>query len=391
MTVNVSKPAINVREKLAELDKPTGIAGEAMLRAETPQEQFNLIGAGRRNLIINGDMKVAQRGTSFTGLTTSNTKTLDRFATENGTSATYTVEQVSDAPSGFSLSLKSTVTAADTSLTGTDFMQIKYSVEGYDFTASGFGTSDAKHLTISFYVKCSKAGTFSAEFTNSAQDRHCAAQFNIDAADTWQRVYATIPPCTDGTWLSTNGAGLEIRIGYSKYGATYEAANTSDVVGKWRSVSTFNDGFPVNSINLAETVNATFQITGVQLEVGKVATPFEHRSYGEELALCQRYFERKHYEYGALLNTTNWTSTDAYGGFEYTTKRATPTGTVSSLSDFNHYSGGTGRALTGLVVQAEGIQSGTIRVITGGTLTLYQSSWIEATSGGGYFDIDAEL
>ena len=282
-----------------------------------------------RNLIVNSAMQVAQRGTSFTGITTSNTKTLDRFQAENGTSATYTVEQVADAPSGFTWSLKSTVTTADTSLSSSDFMQIKYSVEGYDFTASGFGTSDAKHLTISFYVKCSKAGTFSTLFTNSAQDRHCAVQFSIDAADTWQRVYATIPPCTDGTWLNTNGAGLEIRIGYSKYGSTYEAANTSDVVGKWRSAP-FTDAFPVNSINLAETVNATFQITGVQLEVGDTATPFEHRSYGDELARCQRYFERWtfHSLFDWYVTSTAGHAHDVdcpYNGSFAVAKRAIPT------------------------------------------------------------------
>ena len=310
-----------------------------------------------RNLLINSAMQVAQRGTSFTGITTSNTNTLDRFQAENGTSATYTVEQVADAPSGFTWSLKSTVTTADTSLSSGDFMQIKYSVEGYDFTASGFGTSDAKHLTISFYVKCSKAGTFSAAFSNSAQDRHCAVQFSIDAADTWQRVYATIPPCTDGTWLSTNGAGLEIRIGYSKYGSTYEAANTSDVVGKWR-VAGFNDAFPVNSINLAETVNATFQITGVQLEVGDTATPFEHRSYGDELARCQRYYHQTT-NYGTTSNAISLTEvfyhSYAKGASQWehntstfpVTMRATPTvvtsdaaGTKSKISHFTSIGGG---------------------------------------------------
>ena len=391
MTVNVSKPVVNVREKLAELDKPTGIAGEAMLRAETPQEQQALIGVGRRNMIINGDMRIAQRGTSFTGLTTSNTKTLDRFQTENGTSATYKVEQVTDAPSGFTWSLKSTVTTADTSLGGSDFMQIKYSVEGYDFTASGFGTSDAKHLTLSFYVKCSKAGTFSAEFTNSAQNRHCAAQFTVDVANTWQRVYATIPPCTDGTWLSTNGAGLEIRIGYSRYGATYEAANTSDVVGKWRSVSTFNDGFPVNSINLAETVNATFQITGVQLELGKVATPFEHRSYGEELALCQRYFWRNTTDGGQFQGLFSGVSEDSFfsGVLQYpVAMRAAPTITWNDLDAFD---GSTTTSVTTSRTPVIGTQSAMVQAYTSGGTTRGRYVKVQGGSASSYIQCDAEL
>jgi hypothetical protein len=365
-----------------------------MLRAETPQEQFNLIGAGRRNLIINGDMRISQRGTSFTGLTTSNTKTLDRFQTENGTSATYKVEQVADAPSGFTYSLKSTVTTADTSFGGTDFMQIRYSVEGYDFTASGFGTSDAEHLTLSFYVKCSKAGTFSAEFTNSAQNRHCAAQFTVDVANTWQRVYATIPPCTDGTWLSTNGAGLEIRIGYSRYGATYEAANTSDVVGKWRSVSTFNDAFPVNSINLAETVNATFQITGVQLELGKVATPFEHRSYGEELALCQRYFETVKDNKDMICVATSFSDQAAYGSIDYKVeKRATPTITfVGGASNYRYRTEGNNRTLTSIGVSSVNDQNFRIDIGVGvGNTTSGYSGWLSENTGATGMHIDAEL
>jgi len=208
---------------------------------------------------------------------------------------------------------------------------------------------------------------------------------------------------TASVWVKTNHPSVRFYL--------YDGSNTDQgkktaiADGEWHYLqetftfdATAGTKFSIEVIILSEAGGNTsitsgdyVEFTGLQVELGKVATPFEHRSYGEELALASRYFERKHYEYGAMLNTTNWTSTDAYGGFEYTTKRATPTGTVSSLSDFNHYSGGTGRALTGLVVQAEGIQSGTIRVITGGALTLYQSSWIEATSGGGYFDIDAEL
>ena len=124
MTVNVSKPAINVREKLAELDKPTGIAGEAMLRAETPQEQFNLIGAGRRNLLINGDMQIAQRGTSATITATgSSYDALDRFESYRNSSyaPNFTISRDTTGPAGFSRSLKIDVDATATPSSGQNF------------------------------------------------------------------------------------------------------------------------------------------------------------------------------------------------------------------------------------------------------------------------------
>jgi len=345
MTVNVSKPAINVREKLAELDKPTGIAGEAMLRAETPQEQFNLIGAGRRNLIINGDCNISQRG-DFTTASSASDETyyLDRFEQNLGTVTANKQHITSNQPSALSNTKSWRLTAT---ATANGFMGTRQTIEDYklfngrEFTASVWVKTN--HPSVRFYLY---------DGSNTDQGKKTAI-----ADGEWHYLQETF------TFDATAGTKFSIEVII----LSEAGGNTSITSGDY------------------------VEFTGLQVELGKVATPFEHRSYGEELALASRYFERKHYEYGAMLNTTNWTSTDAYGGFEYTTKRATPTGTVSSLSDFNHYSGGTGRALTGLVVQAEGIQSGTIRVITGGALTLYQSSWIEATSGGGYFDIDAEL
>ena len=382
MTVRIEKPAINVREELADLRKPSGVAGEAMLRAETPQEQFNLIGAGRRNLIINGAMQVAQRGTSVTGVTTGGYRTCDRWSV-GVSSGTHTITQDSSGPDGFANSLKveCTATGADNNVT------IEQRFEGQDLQRLAYGTPTANQVTLSFWVKSNVVGRYTAELYNNDSGRQVSKTYTVNSSGTWEYKTLTFPADTNNGFGDDTGLSLYLLMWIStRSDFTSGTQNTN----AWASTSNPNR---VNS-DLPDFVGTTgnyFQITGVQLELGKVATPFEHRSYGEELALCQRYFERKHYEYGALLNTTNWTSTDAYGGLEYTTKRATPAATVSSISDFNHYGGGTARAVTGLVVQSEGVQAGTIRVITGGTLTLYQSSWVEAKTGGGYFDIDAEL
>jgi hypothetical protein len=356
-----------------------------MLRAETPQEQFNLIGAGRRNLIINGAMNVSQRGTSAVTIPyNSETYVVDRFCHYESGGGAFTAQQVADAPAGFVNSLKITVTTSDTSVGSGEYYWSQQQIEGYQTIPLAWGTADAKPLTISFWVKSSITGTFGAALANGAFNYSYPFTYDINSANTWEYKTLTVVGPTAGTWPTNNTRSLRIYFDHGS-GDNYASAYN----GQWVSAGRNN---ATGGVGLINTLNATWQITGVQFELGKVATPFEHpRSYGEELALCQRYFERKHYEYGALLNTTNWTSTDAYGGLEYITKRATPAATVSSASDFNHYGGGTARPVTGLVVQSEGVQAGTIRVITGGTLTLYQSSWVEAKTAGGYFDIDAEL
>jgi hypothetical protein len=283
MTVKVSKPAINVREELADLKKPTGIAGEAMLRAETPQEQFQLIGAGRRNLIINGAMNVSQRGTSAVTIPYNDeTYVVDRFCHYESGSGGFTAQQVADAPAGFVNSLKITVTTADTSVASGEYYWTQQQIEGYQTIPLAWGTSDAKPLTISFWVKSSVTGTFGAALSNGAFNYGYPFTYDINSANTWEYKTLTVAGPTAGTWPTNNTRSLRI---YFDHGSvdTYASAYN----GQWVSAGRNN---ATGGVNLINTLNATWQITGVQLEVGNVATPFEHaRSYGEELALCQRY------------------------------------------------------------------------------------------------------
>ena len=257
MTVKISKPAINVREELADLKKPTGIAGEAMLRAETPQEQFNLIGAGRRNLIINGAMQVAQRGTSVSSQTGTGYKTVDRFytnasgATYNQSQQTVTVGGETGLPLQFSKFLRHQVT------TGDNWSQIYHKIE--DVTSVPTGT-----VTLSFYAKGTSpnAGLSFIAWQNFGSGGSSEVTVTISPTvtltSTWQRftVNITVPSVTG----KTVGTGSHFYFGIGQGGSTSTNAWTLD-------------------------------ITGVQLEVGNIATPFEHRSFGEELAKCQRYYE----------------------------------------------------------------------------------------------------
>jgi hypothetical protein len=288
MVVKVSKPEINVREKISELDKPSGIAGQAMLAAETPQEQFNLIGAGRRNMIINGDMRIAQRGTGSTGITSNGYYATDRMSFYEASSGTYAIRQDNDSGlAEFPHYHNVIATTADTSLGATELVSgLFYKIEGNDLQHLGYGTTGAKHTTLSFWVRSNVPGDYTVSiYKTFGSSRVVAPIYTIEQAGVWQYVTLVIPPDTNTGILNSNGDGLAFYFNLSSgpsYTAT-EAPNWSSyTTGNWSGGHTAHWG---------KTNNDYWHITGVQFEVGKVATPFEHRSYGEELALCQRYYQ----------------------------------------------------------------------------------------------------
>ena len=283
--IRISKPPVNIREKLAELERPIGLNGSALMRTETPQEAFSLIGAGRKNLLINGDMRIAQRATS-TNSAASNTYIVDRWQYEASTTGVVNVEQSSDAPDGFKYSSKITITTPDTSIASTDFQQIFYKMEANDISHLNYGTSSAKTCTLSFWVKSSKTGIFPFSFQNHIGTRVYPENYTVNQANTWEYKTIVFPGDTGGSWATT-GTSIGLRFTFQfMLGSNF----TGGTRGAWAATTGYQNLCPPYTANLQET-NATFQITGLQLEVGKVATPFEYRSYGEELALCQRYFQ----------------------------------------------------------------------------------------------------
>jgi hypothetical protein len=244
--------------------------------------------SGRRNLVINGAMKVAQRGTSSTS---SGRQTLDRFEAvySNFDNATQTQSQDSTAPNGFKTSHKIAIGAtAESAIDANEQQYIRYKIEGQDLQQLKYGTSDAESMTLSFYVRSSVTGTFSISFFLNDTSKNHVKTYTISSANTWERKTITVSPNTSDVIDNDNGIGLSIHwfltLGSDTLGST-EAVDT------WIAHSSANFGGNVNS-DFASNANATFFITGVQLEVGSQATPFEHRSFGEELALCQRYHQR---------------------------------------------------------------------------------------------------
>ena len=287
MTVRVSKPEFNLREKLSELDKPTGIKGNELLRSETPQDVFDRVGTGRKNMVINGDMRVSQRfGTSET-TPSNNTYTLDQMRWDMSTSSKFKVQQVTDAPTGFSHSMKVTSLAA-TSQGSTDYFLVQNFIEGTNSARLKWGTSDAQPVTLSFYVKSSIRGVHACGIRNRAYNRSMAKNYIINQPDVWEYKTVTFPGCTDGTWETGVQAGLKINFDIGS-GSNFKAPP-----GTWVAAPDFSTS---DSVNVVGTNGATWYITGIQLETGSLATPFEHRSFSEEIELCQRYYERH-----------NWTS-----------------------------------------------------------------------------------
>jgi hypothetical protein len=398
MTVNISKPAVNVREKLAELDKPTGIAGEAMLRAETPQEQFNLIGAGRRNIIINGDMRIAQRGTSTTKSAGGSSYCLDRFSLGNNTgSAVLTASQQSDGPvttdGAFKYYVQVNVDTADTNGGNNEFAAINYYVEANDWEPLGYGAAGAKQATLSFYHAHSISGTYCLSIRNSGggSNRNYLVEYNQDQADVWQKTTVTLEGDTAGTWSSGTTAGISIMFTMTN-GSTYQGSTTN----QWFN-GTYYHSTP-NQTSLTATTNAKFRITGVQLEVGKVATPFEHRSYGEELALCQRYFERFDYTSTVYENIAAGyasNSTRCRTHFNFFPKRSVPTVGSSAVSTFRVNEGGSTDAVCSAIqftnVGKQGC--GILFDKTGGGMNSGAGAYINRQLGSSpcFIEFDAEL
>jgi len=241
-----------------------------------------------RNMIINGAMQVAQRGTSFTGLGASVTYTLDRwrFADSANPPARYTQTQSTDAPDGFSNSLKMEVTTADTSVDADELQNVDYFIEAQDLQQLAYGSSSAKDITVSFWVKCSTAQTFALRVQHENGGGGYTKSYTITSPNTWEYKTLTFSGNTTTSLANDNGRGFRLRWSMCA-GSNYTGSDST----AWSNGSIFG----LHENDWLASTGSTWQITGVQLEVGDTATPYEHRSYGDELAKCQRYYVQKNY------------------------------------------------------------------------------------------------
>jgi len=291
-----------------------------------------------RNLIINGAMQVAQRGTSSTN--TNSYGSVDRFrmSVSQLDDLAITQEQASDGPSGFSNSFKVTVTTAESALAANELFSVRYRVEAQNLQLLDYNTSSAKTTTVSFYVKSSVAGTYAFAIYNADAARTITNTYTINSANTWERKTITIAGDTSGAINDDNGHAFELSWILSA-GTDYTSGSDADI---WHGYA--NNKYAVgHAVDLATTLNATWQITGVQLEVGDLstATPFEHIPYSDQLARCQRYFQKSAPQSSGLKNTAGLVYTrdgtastvQRYVPVRFVqTMRTTPTVTIYDLA-----------------------------------------------------------
>lgn len=261
---------------------------------------------GVRNLIINGAATVNQRG-NVTGATGSTYGGPDRFYTIINGIGTWNITQDTDVPSGqgFANSWKIACTTADASPAAADILGLHYRLEGQDLQQLSKGTSDAKSFTLSFWVKCNKTGAFQVTFRDSDNTRHIASTVTISSAATWQYVTITFAGDTTGAFDNDNANSAIIEMFFDA-GTDWTSGS---VPTTWQAAITADRAAGTN-LALADSTSNYINITGVQLEVGNTATPFEHRSYGDELRRCKRYFQRAenyiYSSYGAAYNYVQW-------------------------------------------------------------------------------------
>ena len=336
-----------------------------------------------RNLLVNGSCKVAQRGTSTTTAVSGLTFVADRWRYEASTSSIVTTSQSTDAPPGFTHSIKAEITTTDTTTDATDFSQFLYKIEANDISHLNYGTADAQTCTISFWVKHSLSGTYPFSLQNHNGTRVYPSSYVVNNANTWEYKTITFAGDTGGTWV-TDGNALGMRFTFmwnmgSNFTGGTDGAWVTAAPASYRNLTT-TTGPDING-----TVGNTVQWAGVQLEVGSKATPFEHRSYPDELRLCRRYFEKVGCNGVAASRNAYWSEYLVFVPYKETKRPRTPL-LFTGSSVGNYQPGGGSGSIAARMVTTEGCL-----INTGSPNT--NASFIPnyVNDGGAHFTVDAEL
>lgn len=344
-----------------------------------------------RNLVINGAMQVAQRGTQVTSVTADGYRTCDRFRCVISSLGTWTVDRSTDAPDGFSNSLKLTCTTAEASPTGTDLAIIHQRIEGQNLQHLKFGTANALPLTVSFWVKSNKTGSASfGMYQSDASTRNVNNSYTINSADTWEHKTLTFAGDASGAIDNDNGDGLCIE---------WWLNSGSGLIGTHQTTwNTYNETSR-NSSNLGVggAVDDYFAITGVQLEVGDKATPFEHRSIGDELAHCRRYYRTAYVLSGGNTQDMQLTAFGSSSWFKHmkmdlSEMRALPTLALVNNSNIQYYSNSSAWATSTVAVTSRGAFPESDVLVYGTGDTGANGKLVRKTTAGNvYVTMDSEL
>jgi len=339
-----------------------------------------------RNVIINGAMQVAQRGTSTASITADGYFTVDRFGVIVTTAGTWTQSQEADYPSGSGLArcAKMLCTTADASLAAGDLITFRQLLEGQNLQQFAKGTASAKPFALSFWVKSNVTGTYICELRDGDNTRSVSASYTINASATWEKKTIIFPADTTGLFDNDNNRSLDVNFCLAA-GSTYTSGTLATT---W--VSTTNANRYVGQTNLASAINNYWQVTGVQLEAGSVATPFEFEDYGTTLRKCQRYFYLFRTGTAGVSGFVDTTSKALFYLY-YPTMRVSSTGTMTA-TDFEVRRGGT-TSTAGSSVNISGGETCARIDLTVGTanLTVGQGVGLAAISGEKNITFSAEL
>jgi hypothetical protein len=349
-----------------------------------------------KNLIINGDMSLAQRGTSTSSITSGGYKTLDRFNIDINSAGTWTMSQSTTVPSGqgFATSLKMDCTTADASLSASDYLIVRTLLEGQNLQQLKFGTSSAESLTLSFWVRSNKTGTYAVWFYADVGNKSFSKTYTIDSADTWEKKTITINGDTASSFSNNNSIGLRINW-YLAAGTTYTSGTLPT---DWQTDS--NGDRAVGQVNLADSTDNEWYITGVQLEADTSASDFEFLPFDVNLQRCQRYLQ-------VLGDGTPYSDTSVEGNriaigqrdgsgstagypiiFTQCQIRATPSITTNNV---NVRQDGTNYTLSSVdTIKNFGMTIG-FNIIASSALGTGESFQLRTTGSNGYIRFDAEL
>jgi len=285
-----------------------------------------------KNRIINGNMAIDQRNNGSSNTANSSAYFVDRLQLQaSGTPPVLTGQRVSDAPNDFKYSMKFTTNSTTDTLTASEAVTPRQNIEGFNVADFNFGNANAKEFTVSFWVKSSVTGTYGFCVMNAGFDRHYVTTYNINSANTWEKKTITLTADTSGTWDSTTGVGVRIMFPIDT-GPGMETATTETWgTGDYRRTA--------SCVKLLQSSSATWQITGLQVELGDTATPFENRMYSQELAMCQRYYYKIKGTGGGCLFATGWNGSTTTGHYSITlpvTMRTYPTALETS-GTASHY------------------------------------------------------
>jgi len=299
-----------------------------------------------RNRIINGAMVLDQRNAGA-AVTAINVYTLDRYKLQGTQSSKINAQQNAGAvtpPAGFTYYLGATSQSAF-SVAATDYFRIFQPIEGFNTADFAWGTASASSVTLSFWVRSSLTGTHGGSFSNNDNNRYYVYSYTISSANTWEYKTITVAGDTSGTWKTDNNIGIQLGFNYGT-GTTY-----SGTAGSWGSTQLLA---PTGAVSVVGTSGATFYITGVQLEAGTTASPFEYRQYGTELALCQRYYYQRLGSQAVYWDAYAASGTyPTWSGGHPVQMRASPTCAIVGTYSYGNASSATMSGITELTVNIQ--------------------------------------